>query len=722
MKKNLFLLIIVISLIPVVSFGQILTFDFASIVGNEATVNSNFNDSRLTSSIISRGSGVAASAKVGRFSSSGWTTSSSIASDCYLEFTITPNSYKKFSINSIQLQHSRSSTGPVAFSLRYSVDSYGSDLGGIQNIGDVTVVQNTTFTFSVSDRTSSITFRIYGYSAEATLGTWGPGDGTGNDIIVNGSTDDIVYNPTNIAVSYSTSSEIKLTWSAPSSSYDKVLVFGKSGGSVTHTPSGSGSTYNNNNSIWSLAGTYDSDNKLLYSGNGTEVTITGLSNSTSYYFNLYAYAGSNWSSGVSTNASTASIELIDSFSDGDFSSNPAWSGTANWQIVTSSDVSAGAFNSNTLRLNATGAGTNYLSTQKTIWGTEQSWGLWIGRRGQAATSQNQIAIWLWASSSDLASSINGYRLIYGDDSGGDEIILQKVINGIPSSILTSSNSTTNGITDFGFLIRVTRTTAGIWTIYTSTLPTTNGAGAIASDIPSSDNTNVNQGSITDNTYTDFSNGYLGLVTINTAGALQTVEFDQLYFSQSSTSPLPVELTSFIVSSIEGGILLNWSTATEVNNYGFNVERRTNSEEWAKIAFVNGNGNSNSPKNYTFRDNAAPAGKVQYRLKQIDFDGKFEYSDIVEVNVEVPSKLALYQNIPNPFNPTTEIKFSLPQTGNVELSIYNMLGEKIQTLVSSVMNAGEHKVFFNASNLSSGVYLYKLTTENSATVKKMILMK
>lgn len=195
----------------------------------------------------------------------------------------------------------------------------------------------------------------------------------------------------------------------------------------------------------------------------------------------------------------------------------------------------------------------------------------------------------------------------------------------------------------------------------------------------------------------------------------------------SLAPLPVELTSFTGSNTENGVQLNWETATEVNNYGFNVEREVGNRQeavgnWEKIAFIQGHGNSNSPKSYSFTDAAAPAGKVQYRLTQIDFDGKFEYSNIVEVNVEAPAKLVLYQNSPNPFNPTTEIKFALPKNSNVELSIYNMLGEKVKTLANGMMNAGEHKVSFNASNLSSGVYFYKLTTDNYSSVRKMILTK
>ncbi|MBI3124761.1 MAG: T9SS type A sorting domain-containing protein, partial [Ignavibacteriales bacterium] len=208
-----------------------------------------------------------------------------------------------------------------------------------------------------------------------------------------------------------------------------------------------------------------------------------------------------------------------------------------------------------------------------------------------------------------------------------------------------------------------------------------------------------------------------------------------YVGAKTTSPLPVQLTSFTASNVNNVVQLNWQTATEVNNYGFEVERqpipnpsqREGNSSWTKIGFVNGHGNSNSPKSYSFTDNLALThdlnlDRLQYRLKQIDFDGKFEYSNIVEVNVEVPAAFILHQNSPNPFNPTTEIKFSLPKNSNVELSVYNLLGEIVQRLAKGMMNAGEHKVVFDASNLSSGVYIYKLTMDNYFSTRKMVLLK
>ncbi|HRN27772.1 MAG TPA: T9SS type A sorting domain-containing protein, partial [Ignavibacteriaceae bacterium] len=192
---------------------------------------------------------------------------------------------------------------------------------------------------------------------------------------------------------------------------------------------------------------------------------------------------------------------------------------------------------------------------------------------------------------------------------------------------------------------------------------------------------------------------------------------------SSNTPLPVELTSFSASYKNTEIMLGWETKTEVNNYGFNVERRINEGEWNTITFIEGNGNSNSPKEYSYTDKDLFTGgsKFQYRLKQVDTDGSFEYSDAVEVEV-VPTQYDLSQNYPNPFNPKTTIQFSLPKQTQLKINIYNMLGELVETLAAGTYEAGYHKVTFNASNLPSGTYIYRMESSNFIQVKKMLLIK
>ncbi len=192
------------------------------------------------------------------------------------------------------------------------------------------------------------------------------------------------------------------------------------------------------------------------------------------------------------------------------------------------------------------------------------------------------------------------------------------------------------------------------------------------------------------------------------------------------SALPVELSSFSASILGSSVKLSWQTATEVNNYGFEVERASLSASplrvWEKIGFVNGNGNSNSPKNYYYEDKNVTAGKYSYRLKQIDNDGQFEYSKAIEVDLGAPKKFELSQNYPNPFNPTTTIKFSLPEAGNVKLTLFNILGQEVKTLVNESKESGVHIINFDASDLNSGIYIYKIETGSFTQTRKMTLVK
>ena len=191
--------------------------------------------------------------------------------------------------------------------------------------------------------------------------------------------------------------------------------------------------------------------------------------------------------------------------------------------------------------------------------------------------------------------------------------------------------------------------------------------------------------------------------------------------------LPVELTSFTAENIKGEIILKWQTATETNNSGFEIERLKDYkieklQDWIKIGFVEGKGTTAEVTNYIFQDKINEPGTYSYRLKQIDFDGNFSYSNVVEVNVGTPTEFILYQNFPNPFNPSTTIKFSLPLKANIEISVFNSLGEKVADVFNGELEGGYHEVNFNASQLSSGVYLYQLKTADNVFLKKMVLLK
>jgi beta-lactamase superfamily II metal-dependent hydrolase len=378
------------------------------------------------------------------------------------------------------------------------------------------------------------------------------------------------------------------------------------------------------------------------------ISLSGLTASTLYHYRVKSTDASN-NTATSTDYTFTTLappvsKLIESFADGNFTTNPVWGGTTTtWTVVASSDVAAGATNSYTLRLNVTTAvaGTQYLRTQRTdTWGTSQSWSFWIGRRAQAATIANHSIVWLWANETNLTSAtVDGYRIRFGDDTGGDNIVLQKVTNGVATDILTSSGSVTNALTDIGFMVRVTRTTGSVWTIYTSTLPTASGGGAIATAVPSAANTTVNQGSVTNSTYTSFTNGYFGFMAVHSSGtsARAGAEFDQLYFDISSSSPL----------------------------------------------------------------------------------GKPVISPEI---VSMPSDFQLYQNFPNPFNPSTVIKFQIPDASVVTLKVYDLLGREVSSLVNGQLEAGNHETVWNADKYPSGIYIYRLSAGNFTETRKMLLLK
>ncbi len=186
--------------------------------------------------------------------------------------------------------------------------------------------------------------------------------------------------------------------------------------------------------------------------------------------------------------------------------------------------------------------------------------------------------------------------------------------------------------------------------------------------------------------------------------------------------LPVELQSFSAKSNRGNVELVWSTATEVNNAGFAIEKNMNGV-WSKIGFVEGHGTTNTPQSYRYID-ASVKGLVSYRLKQIDRDGKFEYSQSVEVNViGTPSELSLNGNYPNPFNPTTNISFSVPFEGRAVVKVFDLLGKEIATVYNDIAVSGQqYSVPFVASSLPSGIYFSQLEFGGQKLVKKMLLMK
>jgi hypothetical protein len=205
-------------------------------------------------------------------------------------------------------------------------------------------------------------------------------------------------------------------------------------------------------------------------------------------------------------------------------------------------------------------------------------------------------------------------------------------------------------------------------------------------------------------------------------AVGNIFFDISNVNFSIQGIIPVELVSFTHSILDNSILLNWKTATETNNAGFSIERSRDSENYSEIGFVKGKGTTVEPQYYSFVDDKLESGKFYYRLKQIDFDGKFSYVGEVMVDIGLPNKFSLEQNYPNPFNPVTNIKFLLPEKSNVVIRIFNSLGQEVSTLVNNEFEAGVHNIEFDANNLTSGVYYYKMETSKFNQIRKMVVIK
>ncbi len=191
--------------------------------------------------------------------------------------------------------------------------------------------------------------------------------------------------------------------------------------------------------------------------------------------------------------------------------------------------------------------------------------------------------------------------------------------------------------------------------------------------------------------------------------------------------IPVELTSFSGAVVSGKVVLKWTTSTETNNQGFQIERSSDNKTFVKVGFVPGFGTTTESHSYSFTTDLYSQEKQYYRLKQVDFDGTSEYSEVVELVTPLPASYSISQNYPNPFNPSTKISFEVPVNAKVRIAVYNALGQKISDLTNRQYNTGRYEVDFNADKLSSGLYFYVIEARGSngtsfIRTKKMILMK
>jgi hypothetical protein len=328
----------------------------------------------------------------------------------------------------------------------------------------------------------------------------------------------------------------------------------------------------------------------------------------------------------------------------------------------------------------------------------------------------------------------------------------------PGEVLIYSNSLQNSFTyaeQNGYEM-IIRSTTGLMTGLIIAPPVIITGAGIDTNVTGYKVEFFSEDPITENNLSSFSNGFvagqLAFISNTLACSIDSSkclardtgseggEFDLFsgfgkIITENILSPFPVELSSFAANVIGNDVVLEWRTETEIDNYGFEMERTTplppplqggDGEAgggWVTIGFVKGYGNSNSPKEYSFIDKFLESGKpISYRLKQIDNNGDYEYSPVITAEIEAPSSFHLSQNYPNPFNPGTSIDFALQRREVVLLKVYNLLGELIQVLINREMPAGIHSVIFDAANIPSGVYVYRFETGSYTASKQMILLK
>ena len=422
---------------------------------------------------------------------------------------------------------------------------------------------------------------------------------------------------------------------------------------------------------WTLAGSFPDGIKMFTPDYGIAIadpTATGQP----YQFRYTTNGGNTWNLSPTSPIATNEYGIINAFDFVD--TNIIWVGSANTNV-----------SGTTCKIYRTTNGIN---------------GTWLNTAVSGKGGSNGVAYQAIAFT-DKNNGLSG-------SSGSD--IVKTTDGGVTWTVVTPPTGQTAfsvldmvGLKDGSNVIRVSLADATAYHCFKTTDLGTTWAEEV---LPA-------EGSINGLAHMQFVNGSLGF----SGGFAGTV----LKFG----TPTPVELTSFTANATVGNITLNWRTATETNNRGFEIQRKTDNNNWIVIAFKNGNGTTTNAKNYSFTDNISSlnANKLSYRLKQVDFNGQYQYSSVVLVDNIIPKDYNVSQNFPNPFNPTTIIKYQIPQNSFVSLKVYNSLGQEAASLVNGMINAGTYEVQFNASNLSSGVYYYVIKAGNNfVQTKKMILIK
>ena len=341
----------------------------------------------------------------------------------------------------------------------------------------------------------------------------------------------------------------------------------------------------------------------------------------------------------------------------------------------------------------------------------------------------------------LAGLTNAQTVQAGIDVSGTSLVISAKPNGALTGNLSGGNVTIVWPTSYAITLGAVTSAVGTWAVQASG---TSGVSTWQDFAVTSIATPINwsSGSVTE-LYRVVVNqtGTTGTGTValgkGVPGAggwyLEVGGFDKtnsgtsFFGSSVAAVPLPAELTTFTATCNRLSAELTWSTAKEIENYGFDIERRAEFGKdslWSKVGFVPGNGSSNTPNDYSYTDAKLLSGRYAYRLKQADLSGTYRYYKTTEVEIGLAAKvLSLSNNYPNPFNPSTNIEFTLPSDGRVVLRVYNILGQEVAELFNGEAQAGRIlQVRFDATRLSSGLYFYQLQFGGKSLIKRMMLMK
>jgi len=472
---------------------------------------------------------------------------------------------------------------------------------------------------------------------------------------------------------YPSTELVDLSWTNYSGTvntwWDEVMIVAKAGTEVDATPTGDGSAYNAA-SVFGSGTELGTGNFVVYKGTGSLETVTNLTNETAYHFRAFVRYGSYWTD-------------ADQYQS--ISSTP---------VITIEEPSTAELIIN--------------EVNDVLWSDAGYFELYNNTTSAIKLDEVSVEYYILGQSTPH-STIN---FSHGIISAGDYFTIAQGLGfddkyGKSADAYFSYGTLFSNSTKDGIALRTSN----------------NGIIDRFNDVPAA-------------TVSRIENHLYERTAYPNDGSDLNLHWSDVGYDQYGTpgtannSPLPVELTTFTASNAGNVVKLNWETATEVNNYGFNIERKPEDGNWNKIGFVEGNGNSNSPKKYIFTDNNVNGGKYLYRLKQIDINGSSEYSKELEVVINnVPKKFKLAQNYPNPFNPATIIEYSIPEVKTlqgkyqqVQLKVYNILGKEVATLVNARQQAGNYKVSFDGKSLSSGVYYYKISAGSFTKIKRMILIK